>query len=282
MLTPKNDSFKPPDSFSNTPIGQFTYGDRTPHGIFSFGVHDNLIRSKGYKAIHLKHALNPKRSTQDEGVFFDKMDLTGFMYYDPKPLYLVQQNMKWEEQQAVQGMHGKHTAVINYTGVYEGSEERTFLRPKDLLILVGEDTGLIMMQELITVNNNVLSGRFPIYKIDYLATETTRLEEGRDFILDDYKIKLLSSSGMSNHNPFSNERVLSAVYYTKPILAITDTPRIFRTVWGNKLGNAGANAQAYTIPGSCVVNMAWLHPESKIFKETIPEEIFNDENNRFY
>ena len=273
---------KNPSEAKTIPTGVYPPGPFSPAGVFSNDAHDNLLKSKGFKAIHYRHALNPIRRTPDEGVLLDKMDMTGYRFYDPKELYIVPQNLSWEDSFMVHGVHGKHTMTINHTGKYtDEAGERVFLRSGDLIVLEGEDTPLVMMEDLIEYPPSGINRlRFPVYAVDYMADSTRRYEEGTDFNVIDGEIiwspSPLGTSKPGFGQPIRNQpvlgsgTVLSCVYWTKPFLVVIDTPRVFRMVWSNTIANAGETSQAAYLPGSAVVGLSWLHPHAKLNEDLWP------------
>jgi hypothetical protein len=233
----------------------YPYGDRVPGGVFSDGAHENLIKSKGFRALHFRHALDPNRNTIAEGVLSDKINLSGAIYYDCREFFVVPQGLRWEDMAIVQGLHGKHTFTANHTGYYENTCERVYLRKNDIVVFKGNDHGLVMLQQYLTVTGNGLPVRakFPIEKAD----GTTRYEHGNDFTLSNGELIWTKRPATSSQQ----SRVLSLVYWTKPVFVVNDTPRIFRTVWSNTYAQPGIEANATYLPGMAVLSMSWLGVE---------------------
>jgi hypothetical protein len=143
-------TIKNPKEFSGFPTGIYPMGATTPAGVFSHDVHENLIKSKGFKALHYRHALNPKRSTATEGVNLEQMDLSGLNWYDPHELYLVPQSLGWNDLYTVQGIFGKHSMTVNYTGYYNDEPgKRTYLRTDDILVSIDDNVGTVLCEDLV-------------------------------------------------------------------------------------------------------------------------------------
>jgi hypothetical protein len=259
---------KSPSESRSFPTGIYPMGEIAPSGIFSIDAHENLIRSKGFKAKHFRHAYNPIRSTPAEGVDLKEMDLTGFNYYDPHDLYIAPQNLKWDDVYLVHGVFGKHTMVINHSGKYiDEPEKRVFLRTGDIITFSDDATTTVMMEDLFSYDvSGVQKLRFPVFSVDYLADSSRRYEEDVDFSVTNGTIvwNKANCKGPS-FDPFKNQgTTFSCVYWSKPYFVVVDTPRVFRISWANDFANAGLDADATYFPGSAVLAMAWLHPTAKI------------------
>lgn len=236
----------------------FLNGPFTPAGVFTDGLHDNLLKQKGFKATHYRHALSPDRVTVAEGVNVNaKNDAPGYRLYDPKEFFIVPQQLTWNDQYLVQGIHGGHEYMaVNHTGSYEGEcEPRVYLRKGDLIVVKEGPT--VLAQELLEFKPTGRQRlRFPIVEMDYIADTNNRYEQGADFNVVDGMIEWIG-----NRKPvFVNGRgtVLSVVYFTKPVFAVVSTPRVFRGVWSNSTGSANSPAQSTYLPGSAMLQMLWL------------------------
>lgn len=244
------------------PSGYYPYGPFSPGGVFSDKAHDNLIIHKGFKAIHYRHALNPNRDDVSGAVDVSQSDLSGYVWYDPKELYIVPQNLRWEEQSLVNGLHGAHTMTINYTGYYNDSQERTYIRPQDIILLKDDDHATVMVQELFHYDDlKIQRLKFPVFSVDYLSDEDRRYEENVDFCIREGVLHWINKPVGANQSRTGKGKVLSIVYWTFPYLVVVDTPRVFRTVWSNENALATAQSNATYIPGLAVVKMSWLSPK---------------------
>lgn len=242
---------------------QYRFGPYSPGGVFSDFTHENLLKSKGFKSVHYKHALNPNRETPEGGVNVDATDNTGMQFFDPKPLYIVPQNINWQEQYFVQGLHGSHTFVANHTGYYTNTEERVYLRPNDIIVFEDIDHGLVLTQQLVAYDPTApLKLKFPALKVEYMVDDATRYEENSDFCLSCGLIYWTENGNKPSYDANKKRgKTVSIVYWTKPVFVVKATPRIFRTVWSNAFAQPTVEATATYLPGSAVLSMSWLTPE---------------------
>lgn len=257
---------KLPQESNSVPGGIYPAGSYAPSGVFSLDAHENLIRSKGFKAIHFRHALNPSRSTPDEGVNLDTMDMTGLTFYDQREMYIAPQNINWQESYMVYGTYGKHTMVCNHTGRYtDDPNVRVYFRPGDLVAFKDSGTTTVMMKELMaTTVSGVMRPRFPVYSVDYLASANKRYEEGPDFTVVNGEIVWNPGADVPPFDVSRNQgAVLSCVYWTRPLFVVVDTPKLFRMSWANEYAEAYRESEATYFPGNVVLSMAWLHPSAK-------------------
>jgi hypothetical protein len=256
---------KLPQESKNIPGGIYPAGAYTPSGIFSLDAHENLIRSKGFRALHFRHALNPARATPEEGVDLKNMDMTGYTFYDQREVYIAPQNLNWQESYMVYGTYGKHTMVCNHTGRYtDDPNTRVYLRPGDLVAFKDSGTTTVMMKELLaSTMSGTMRPRFPVFSVDYLASSNKRYEEGSDFSVVNGEI--VWNPGINPPFDVSKNQgtVLSCVYWTRPLFVVVDTPKLFRMSWANEYAEAYKEADATYFPGSVVLSMAWLHPSAK-------------------
>lgn len=261
---------KNPNEFSGFPTGVYPMGAITPAGVFSHDAHENLIKSKGFKAVHYRHALNPKRSTPNEGVDLNSTDLSGYNWYDPHEIYLVPQSLGWEDLYTVQGIFGKHTMTVNYTGYYNDiPDKRTYLRPDDILISVDENVGTVLCEDLVEWKPALpIKCKFPVLTVDYIADGDNRYEPGNDFTIgSDGLIYWKNNLALT---PKIDSRLgkgvpLTIVYWTKPYYVVVATPRVFRMAYNNTYANAGLPADLVYYPGLAVIQMAWMNPAFKGF-----------------
>jgi hypothetical protein len=248
---------KSPSDFPNVPVGQHPYGPAAPYGIFSDDAHDSLLKSKGFRALHYKHALNPNRETVEEGVDLSTMTTSGYVFYDPEEFWVVPQNIGWQDTYVIQGVHGTNSISLNHTGYYTNGE-RVYLRPGDIVVI--QDDITVMVQQLVEFKNAPSQKlKMPIVSVDYLANGNgRRYEEGVDFTVSQGIINWLQSPLWDAKN--KRGEVLSCVYWTKPRFNVVATPKVFRMVWSNASGNDRLQAAATYLPGNCIVNMSWLSP----------------------
>lgn len=263
-MAQKTNTIKDPSEFHGFPQGIYPMGDTTPAGIFSTDAHENLIKSKGFKVKHYRHALNANRATPSEGVNLDKIDLSGYKFYDPLECYIVPQGLSWDELYTVQGIFGKHTVTINFTGYYnDDPEKRVYLRPDDILVAEDDTIGTVLCEDLVEWKPSLpIKCKFPVQSVDYLADADYRYDEGRDFVVRDGLIYWNPSAASTPRfdNKLNKGIPLSIVYWTKPYYVVVATPRLFRMAYNNTMANAGQPANLVYYPGQAVVMMSWINP----------------------
>jgi hypothetical protein len=260
------DETKLPSESKTVYGGKYHMGPFSPAGYFSEEAHENLLKHKGFRAIHYKHALNPARETPSEAMDPNKMDLSGFVYYDPQEFYITPQGIRWEDLLLVQNMHGKNTLTVNYTGKYEGTQSRVFLRKGDIVVAKEPSLGTVLVNEFLEYAPGVPQKlKFPVYSVDYMASSTSRFEETSDFICQDGLLYWLDTGRKPKFDAAKQRgEVLSVVYWTIPCFVVVDTPRIFRTVWANEFADTRQQGKAIYLPGSAILMMSWLQTQISI------------------
>lgn len=253
---------KVPQDYKGLPGGIQPYGPAVPGGIFSADAHDNLVRSKGFKAVHWRHALVATRETPQAGVFLDEpTDIPGYNLYDPRPFYIAVQQLNWQDQYIIQGVHGSHAiSTVNYTTYYEADnseKERVYLRKNDIITIDNEVT--VLTQELFEYKpNGPQRLKFPILEIDYLVDgRNNRYEQGIDFEIVNHMIQWTKNKPSWDSGKGRGE-TLSVVYWTKPYFSVLATPRVFRTVFSNETGNDSHPSFPTFVAGSAVLKMLWI------------------------
>lgn len=243
-------------------VGHHSFGAFAPAGIFSTDAHNNLIRTKGHKATHWRHALNPARKTVEAGVSLNTPTDSGAMLlYDAREFYVAIQSISWNDQYIMQGIHGSNTIQsVNYTTYYEIPEQtqRVYLRKFDIIKI---NTGhTVMVSELVEYKPNGPSKlKFPIVDIEYLVdSQKTRYEQGTDFQITSGMLEWIGTRRPLWDAQNSRGAVLSINYFAEPYYSVLETPRAFREVSTNSLGNAALPAEATYISGQAVLKALWL------------------------
>jgi hypothetical protein len=252
---------KQPTDGNFLPIGSHPFGSYSPHGVFPTDSHNNLIRAKGFKATHYRHALNPDRETVVGGVNLENPpDANVFKLYDPRTLYIVPQQMNWSDQYVLYGVYGSHTVgAVNFTGYYEDEPHtRVYLSKHDVLVI--EDSVTVQVREIFEYKpTGPARLKFPIVNVDHLSDKNDkRYEADRDFTIVDGMIEWTGSDKPTWDTKNSRGEVLSIVYWTKPVYSVMETPRVFRMVHSNATGDDRLPSDATYMSGSAVVRMLWL------------------------
>lgn len=216
---------------------------KIPVAAFRLDVIEELIRTKGILAFHARHAINPDRNSKIGGVNVAaaKTERT-LIYYDVRPLRIVPQDFSVRDTLTVMGLYSTGTVMMNVDGKYlDGSQERVFLRPNDLIILNPTVTELYPeVFEFKSEDKTKLQYR--VASVDYMATgdvangNGTRFSQDSDFaVTDDGYIEWLDGG-----NKPKNGEVVSIVYYMRPIFIIRAIPHSLRLLPSNELGTGAA------------------------------------------
>lgn len=261
---------KNPGDQKQIPAGSHPFGAHAPAGIFSSGVHDNLIKTKGFRSTHWRHALNPNRKTVEAGVdLTDVADVGAMNMYDPKEFYIAIQNLGWQDQYVIQGIHGSMNIMsVNYTTYYENTEERVYLRKHDIVVVDSGHT--VMVAQLFEYKPaGPQRLKFPILEVDYLSDgQKNRYEQNIDFIIKDGMIEWISAKRPFWDASKGRGDVLSINYWTRPYFSVVETPRIMREVFTNANGDASKVSNATYISGSAILKAVWL---DDAFQSDLPE-----------
>lgn len=263
---------KNPGDQKQIPAGFHPFGPNAPAGIFSTDVHDNLIRTKGFRSIHWRHALSANRKTIEGGVdLTDLADVGAMNMYDPKELYVAIQNLGWQDQYVIQGIHGSMNVMsVNYTTYYEGSidKERVFLRKHDIIMVNSGHTVMVgQLFEYKPAGPQRL--KFPVLEVDYLSDgNKIRYEANVDFVVRDGLIEWIGNRRPSWDASKGRGDVLSINYWTRPYFSVVETPRVMREVFSNTPGDPGQTSAATYISGSAILKAVWL---DDAFQNDLPE-----------
>lgn len=211
--------------------------DLAPVASFNVDQVENLLRTKGILAFHLRHALDPDKKTITAGlnVAHPNKEYT-HIYYDVRPLRIVPQNFSVRDTLTVMGMHSTGTVMMNVDGKYlDGSSERVFLRNNDLILLNPTITELYT--EIFTYTGEGRTKlRYRAVEVDFMAVgnwqgrEGTRFEVEADFtITEDGYIEWTE-----NGNKPKKDQVVSIVYYYRPIFIVSAVPHSLRILPDNR------------------------------------------------
>jgi hypothetical protein len=262
---------KKPGDQLQIPAGTHPYGPFAPAGVFSEDVHDNLIRTKGFKSVHWRHALNPNRKALEGGVdLTDRSDVGAMNMYDPREFYVAIQQIGWQDQYIIQGIHGSSSIMsVNYTTYYEGGQkDRVFLRKHDIVVINSGHAVLVgQLFEFKPAGPQRL--KFPILEVDYLSDgQKVRYEQNIDFVIKDGMLEWIGDRRPSWDAQSGRGAVLSINYWTKPYFSVLETPRVMREVFANPPGNPGQQSFGTYISGSAVLKAVWL---DDAFQAELPE-----------
>ena len=249
-------------------VGLGTIPGLAPVAAFNPKQIENLLRTKGIRALHYKHAPNPDRETIEGGVNPNTVAAKyGWRFYSVRQLRVVTQQFKLEDRLNVQGIWGVNSVLINVAGHYDdGDQEHAFFRPYDVIMLQSSaEGGAITMQTEQFAEFNPTGPvklNFRCEAVDYLADKNRVYVPDQDFTTQDGKIVWLDGG----YKPFFKDgkgAVLSVVYWIKPIYIVQNVPHALRITPGNDTGNGGLPRQAYYAPQLVIAKQAWFRTDAE-------------------
>ena len=225
---------------------------------------ESLLRTKGIRALHYKHAINPDRETIAGGVNVDTNAAKyGWRYYSVRELLAIPQQNSLQESLTVNGAFTMASILLNITGHYvDGCQEHVFCRPHDLIVF---DKANITTEvnQLIEYNpNGPLKLNFRCEAVDYIADNKKEYKENIDFIVCDGKIAWIPSGKKPE---FKNGKgaILTIVYYIKPIYIVEHLPHSIRITPGNLQGSGAVPRDAYYAPQQVVCKESWTRNDNE-------------------
>lgn len=237
-------------------IGIGPMADLAPVAAFQEQGVRNLIDTKGFLAYHYRHCYSPDRNSLPAGVNVNSVEANryGVMFYDVRQVKVVCQNISMEHRLQSDSVYGFASAVVNVAGLYlDGDKGRVYVRPRDLIVPnpnITEQT-----TELLEFNpNGELRAKHKIKGVDYLATNTTRYEQGPDFLITlDGTIQWVSTGNRPSPN-----QILSIVYWFSPVWIATRIPHTLRLIPSNQQGHGAYPRQLYYAPQQVIVTQNHL------------------------
>ena len=228
-------------------IGVGPLPSKSPVAAFNPDAIENLLRTKGILAFHVRHALDFNRESTTGGLNVDREGIERpFLFYDARPILIVPQHYSLNEQLTVMALSASETVAINTCGEYLDSnpEKRVFMRPGDLILL--NPTCTDMHAELVEYRGEspwLLQHR--IKRVDYMASSSVgRLVDGDDFLIDtDGQIVFQSGARV----PKIGEAV-SVVYEYAPVWTVRSAPHNLRVLPGNSSGHGAFPRTAFFGP----------------------------------
>jgi hypothetical protein len=216
-------------------VGLPPHPSLAPVAAFNESAIENLIKTKGVLAFHVRHAFDYNRETEQAGIDVTREGIERpFLYYDIRPIRLVAQNLSFSESLTMASLAATGDVVFNLMGTYLDVAQRAFLRPNDLIML--NPTVTDMHQEM-TEYRGTVPWRFQyrVVRMDYLACRSAgRLEQDVDFTIDENG-ELRFVSGMKQ--PKIGE-VVSAVYEYRPTYVVRTVPHVIRLLPSNTTGGS--------------------------------------------
>jgi len=231
-----------------------------PVAAFNPNQIENLLRTKGILAFHVKHAISHTKETLQAGANVNRDGAERpFQYYDIRPILMIPQQLNFQDTLTQINLNGTGTAVFNVSGTYiDANGGRVYVRVNDLILPNPELTDL--HEELIQYRGeSPLKLSYRVKSVDYLACVSQgRLEEQVDFTVD-ASGQILFTPGKKQ--PKLNETV-SVVYYTTPIYSVQHVPHSLRILPGNPSGDGRMERTAYYGPQMVIVHRSMVRDDS--------------------
>lgn len=262
---------RPPTDDTNSDTGLIGLGQipgLAPVAAFNPAQIANLLKTKGLRALHYKHAPNPDRETFAGGVNPNTNAAKhGWKFYSVRPLRAVPQQFKLEDRLNVQGIWGMGSVLLNVSGHYDdGCQEHSFFRPWDIVVLDRTPDGTqitTMTDQLVEFNpNGPLKLNFRVEGVDHLSDKNREYVADQDFSICDGKIKWLDGGARPSFHDGKGD-ILAVVYFTKPIYIVQNVPHSLRITPGNDTGNGALPRQAAYAPQLVVAKQAFFRVDNE-------------------
>jgi len=244
---------------------------QAPVASFNANQFESLIQTKGFKAIHYRHAPNP-----------DKRDVNGptnpnsqaahraFVYYKPQVLWHVPQSHKMEDALTAIGIWGKGSVMFNLSGTYEGSDDIVHVRNRDLIVFPSLTDITEETFEYNPTGHQQL--RFKVRGVDRLFDAEREYVEDRDFEITEKGQIAWLRGGIRPDFRENQGAVISIVYFYTPIYIIQSKVHSLRVIPSNDTGQGGLPRDATYAPQLVIAKPSILIEEQNLldFSELPP------------
>ena len=239
------------DTNANSRTGLHGVGplpDKSPVAAFNPSAIENLLKTKGFVAVHVRHAVDYSRESTSGGINVAQDGKERpFIYYDARPILIVPQHFNLVEQLTVMSLSASETVAINVSGEYidNNPERRVFLRPGDLILLTVSDLHTELREYR---GESPWLLQYRAKRVDYLASSSAgRLVEGVDFLLDSDGQVIFQNSTTGSRTPKTGELV-SFVYERNPIWVVRSAQHNLRLIPGNSSGDGRQPRTGFYMP----------------------------------
>lgn len=270
---------RPPLDDKNNISGLVPLGpipSQAPVAAFNPHQFESLIKTKGFKALHYKHAPNPDKADKNGPTNPNSQGAhRGIVYYDPKFLWHVPQSVKMEDHLTAVGIWGKGSILMNLSGTYAETDEIVHVRNRDLIVFPSLTDTTAQVFEVNPTGDQKL--RFKVKGVDRLFDTRRDYLESRDFeITDDGCIRWLSGGIKPD-----SQSVCSIVYHYTPIFIILNKIHSLRIIPGNDIGFGGETREATYAPQLVAAVQSTLIEESDLldFSSLPPYPEYPDSKN---
>lgn len=250
-------------------IGLGPIPSAAPVAAFNPAQIESLLVTKGFNALHFKHALNPDMENIN-GVVNPNTQAAqwGVRFFEVRPLKLVPQNFALQHQLTVQGIWGLNTVLLNITGYYtdfdrDGKKQLVYAAPDDLIMITTRPDGgavTVEMRQRFQYNpTGPMKLNYRVESVYYLADRERRYEQDQDFAIVDGKIVWLPAG----RKPTSGNQVMTIVYYIKPVYIVKNVPHNVRLLPGNAIGHGGLPREATYAPQLLIAQQSWIRQDNQ-------------------
>ena len=211
----------------------------SPVAAFNVDQVRDLIRTKGIRAWHFKHALDPASESVETGSRVDLQAANlGLRYYCVRELVVVPQAFKLEHQLQVQGLYDVESVILNVSGNYiDGDCGQVFVSPRDIIMLNSSIT-LEVRQKIEYNPVEAISLKYKIKGVSVLFSETTTFIQDQDYCVVNGKIMWLKD-GRRPQFVNGKGQILSIVYWATPFYIVSAVPHVLRILPSNEEGLGG-------------------------------------------
>lgn len=254
----------PSDINSNTGLVNVgPYPSKAPVGAFQRDATENLIETKGFRAVHYRHALNPGADSLEAGEWLDtgkSFSMRSVVFWEARNILVIPQGFRLEDRLNVQGIYGIGSLILNLSGYYlDGDRGTTHYSPRDLIVI--QDGWTDISREVIQYNPSGIN-RLKNRAVGVAAMFDGR---GRKFVQDqDFVIQKGEIVWTVSDRPKMIDGrgdLISVVYWYRPYLVITSVPHEIRMLPANALGYGGQPRVATLFPQNVIAKPSTLVQE---------------------
>lgn len=251
---------RPPLSDTNNNKGSVGLGPipgKAPVASFNRDLFQSLMETKGFLAIHYKHAYNPDRESVNGPANLNTQAVhRGFRYYDPRPVRHVPQSFQLQDRLTVQGIYGIGSVVMNMALDYDDAgdpdnrfkEKIAHFASRDIIIFPSLTD--ISRQNFEYNPNGPQRLQHKAKGISLLSDKNRDYVESRDFEIKDGLIVWLNGKRPG----FSGGKgdVITCVYYYSPIYYVQNLLHSLRVIPSNPIGHGAFPREAVYAPQQLV------------------------------
>jgi hypothetical protein len=240
-----------------------------PVASFNIDQINNLLDTKGFRAWHYIHCLNPLQETLSGPIDPTKQSSAdSVIYYSVRSVKIVPQQFRLEDSLTVQGIWGQGTTMFNVSGRYlDGDMGQTHVSERDLIVFDSNMTDLVRQK----FEYNPTGDQKLIYKIqgvEHLRDSRGNVyQEGLDFAIVDNKIRWIKDGKKPMFKNGKGE-IMSIVYWYNPIYIVVQKPHSLRVIPSNNAGSGALPRDKVYAPQLLVVKPSTAYADKDILNYT--------------